>query len=270
MRYSITATLGPSTAHPGHWTALSQAGAGRFRLNVSHLSPEETEVWLRRIVDAFSPGESPPVIVDLQGSKWRIGDISPRHLSPGDSVTLAYRPDNALENSLPGVFPVPHRDFFRALETGDGRVLVNDARVELAVETVREYQAFCRVLRGDHLEPRKGLTIPGSEFRTEGLQERDREVVRHAKGFPNVSFALSYVRDSMEMKRFCRDLGEGSSAIAKIERRDAVDDAERIAAVANEVWLCRGDLGAELGLRQMAQAVYDFTQLLPSLHCRRS
>jgi pyruvate kinase len=203
--------------------------------------------------------------VDLQGSKWRIGDIAPRHLSPGDSVTLAYRPDKTLEDSLPGVLPVPHRDFFRALESGDGRVLVNDARVELSVETVREYQAFCTVIKGDHLEPRKGLTIPGSKFRTEGLQERDREVVEQSQAYSNVSFALSYVRDSVEMERFRRDIGGRNQLIAKIERQNAIDDANAIAAVSDEVWLCRGDLGAELGLRQMAQAVYEFSRILPEL-----
>ena len=38
-----------------------------------------------------------------------------------------------------------------------------------------------------------------------------------------------------------------------------------IAAVANELWVCRGDLGAELGLREMAVAVQRFTQMLGDL-----
>jgi pyruvate kinase len=47
--------------------------------------------------------------------------------------------------------------------------------------------------------------------------------------------------------------------IAKLERQTAVDEATQIAASADELWLCRGDLGAELGARAMAVAVYHFS-----------
>ncbi len=38
-----------------------------------------------------------------------------------------------------------------------------------------------------------------------------------------------------------------------------------IAAVADELWLCRGDLGAELGLRPMAEAVQRFSDSIGDL-----
>jgi pyruvate kinase len=40
-----------------------------------------------------------------------------------------------------------------------------------------------------------------------------------------------------------------------LERQPAVSQPVSIARYANEIWLCRGDLGAELGLRDMAEAV---------------
>lgn len=266
MDYDIVATLGPASALPETWLRLREAGATQFRLNTSHLSPQETEEWLQRLAQhSPSEAESWKVVLDLQGSKWRIGDITARSADPGDSLTLAYRPDNSLEDSLPGVIPVPHRDFFRALETGSGRVLLNDARVELEVETLREYQAFCRVRRGGRIESRKGVTVPGSSFRSEGLQERDREIVRRTRGFPRISYALSYVRDAREMDVFRGELGPGIRVVAKIERPQAVSDAPGLAVVADEVWLCRGDLGAEVGPLEMAKTVHEFALLIPTL-----
>jgi pyruvate kinase len=38
-----------------------------------------------------------------------------------------------------------------------------------------------------------------------------------------------------------------------------VDEAAQIAAAADELWLCRGDLGAELGAKAMAVAAYQFS-----------
>ncbi len=264
MEYQIVATLGPATARPETWWELRNAGATGFRLNTSHLLPEETEEWLSRLSETFGD-DLPGVVLDLQGSKWRIGDITTRTVAPGDSVTLAYRRDPILENSLPGVLPVPHRDFFRALEDADGTVLLNDARVELVVDTLREYQAFCRVVRGGNLESRKGVTVPGSAYRSEALQDRDQDVVRRTRGHERVIYALSYVRDAGEMRAFRDDLGPGVRSIAKVERREAVAAAAEIVRESEELWLCRGDLGAEIGLVEMAKAVREFAGLLPRI-----
>ncbi|MFP4431142.1 MAG: pyruvate kinase [Spirochaetaceae bacterium] len=264
MEYKVVATLGPATARPESWWELRNAGATGFRLNTSHLLPEETEEWLSRLSDSFGD-DLPSVVLDLQGSKWRIGDISTRTVAPGDSVTLAYRRDTILEDSLPGVVPVPHRDFFRALEDADGTVLLNDAKVELVVDTLREYQAFCRVIRGGSLESRKGVTVPGSAYRSEALQDRDQEIVRRTRGHPGVTYALSYVRDAAEMRAFRDDLGPGIRSIAKIERQEAVTAAPAIARESEELWLCRGDLGAEVGMAEMARAVHEFYGLLPQI-----
>jgi pyruvate kinase len=54
--------------------------------------------------------------------------------------------------------------------------------------------------------------------------------------------------------------GHPAYLIAKLERGPALDEAGLIAASADELWLCRGDLGAELGLREMALAVRRFSE----------
>jgi len=57
-------------------------------------------------------------------------------------------------------------------------------------------------------------------------------------------------------------MGASSHLIAKLERQPAVDEALQIADIADELWLCRGDLGAELGMKAMAEAVDRFSQRL--------
>jgi pyruvate kinase len=47
--------------------------------------------------------------------------------------------------------------------------------------------------------------------------------------------------------------------IAKLERQPALDEAAQIAESADELWLCSGDLGAELGEKAMAEAAHRFS-----------
>jgi pyruvate kinase len=44
-----------------------------------------------------------------------------------------------------------------------------------------------------------------------------------------------------------------------------MDDVQAIANSADELWLCRGDLGAELGPRAMAEAVHRFSEQVTGL-----
>jgi len=67
------------------------------------------------------------------------------------------------------------------------------------------------------------------------------------------------------MKRYRELAGEALYLIAKLERGPAMADSARIARSANELWLCRGDLGAELGLKEMAEAAARFSEQIPRL-----
>jgi len=70
---------------------------------------------------------------------------------------------------------------------------------------------------------------------------------------------VSYVRDAVEMRHYRDQIGSSIHLIAKLERRPALDETARIAESADELWLCRGDLGAELGARAMAEAAHHFS-----------
>jgi pyruvate kinase len=47
--------------------------------------------------------------------------------------------------------------------------------------------------------------------------------------------------------------------IAKLERRPAMAEVKEIAQAADALWICRGDLGAELGIAEMAVAVAEIS-----------
>lgn len=260
MNYQIIATLGPGSAEEDTWRLMLAAGANSFRLNSSHLTLDELAAWLEKL-EAFrsvSPVDV-PVIIDLQGSKWRLGELAPVQVQSGENLELVFS-----EKASAGVIPVPHSDFFEAAQQSNGEILLNDAKVRLAVEKLEPMSMRARVLQGGELSSHKGITFPASNYRREKLSEKDRSIITATRGFRGIRYALSYVKDAAEMANYRAELGD-ADLIAKLEREQAIEEAIQIAAFSTELWVCRGDLGAELGMVAMAEAVHRIAGRLKEL-----
>ena len=262
MNYTIVATLGPGSATEAAWKAMLSAGATGFRLNTSHLSLEQLQVWLDRIRAFLSALDSDhPLVLDLQGSKWRLGQFTPFELVTGQRIELHYADSTGRQNAL----PVPHADFFQAATVSNGEIALNDAKVRLHVESIGPDALRATVTQGGEISPSKGITLACSEYRREALSEKDQAILEETAGAGFIRYAISYVKDAGEMARYRELAGPSTYLIAKLERRPAIDEAVQIAGYADELWLCRGDLGAELGLQAMAEAVHRFSALPGSL-----
>jgi pyruvate kinase len=159
----------------------------------------------------------------------------------------------------PGVIPVPHPDFFRAAPMSSGEIVLDDAKLRLALETPGPDTLRARVIDGGVFRPRKGITYTASTFRQESLGENDRAVLDSTRQLAGVRYAVSYVKDALEMAHYRAQIGSSAYLIAKLERRPALEEAKGIAEPADELWLCRGDLGAELGARAMAETAHQFS-----------
>ncbi len=257
MNYQIIATLGPSSRDEDCWRGLMNAGASAFRLNTSHLTVPELEGWIDR-VGAFLARErlSAPLILDLQGSKWRLGRFEPFSLEAGMLVELAL----AAETGQPDALPVPHADFFAAASGSGGEIVMDDARVRLQVERIEERRVMARVVLGGPIRPGKGITFSNSDFRSEALSEKDRAILALARSRGFIHYAISYIKDAAEMQRVRAHFGSEATLIAKLERGSAMAGVVQIARHADALWVCRGDLGAELGLTAMAEAVWRISE----------
>lgn len=262
MRYEIVATLGPSSASPAIWQKMIAAGATAFRLNTSHLTLEQLVVWLKKIrVFRADTGLPVPLVLDLQGSKWRLGKFPTFDLQKNEIVELVCRDQIADAHSL----PVPHADFFRAAQDSDGQIILNDAKSRLEVISTAGESLTARVVTGGIISAHKGITFGETQFRVEAISEKDRQIIYLAAQDRSIRYAISYVRDADEMQRYRQLIGKSAYLIAKLERPPAVTGAEEIAEYCDELWLCRGDLGAELGLRGMAVAAAAFTRKIAHL-----
>ena len=262
--YEIIATLGPASDDAAVWRSMLTAGATAFRLNTSHLDLGQLWAWLERLTPFLSAHQPcPALVLDLQGSKWRLGQFAPLEVMEGRTIELIL----ASSTDQPDSLPVPHADFFQAALLSSNELRLNDAKVHLRVEAITGDHLRARVTRGGALSAHKGITYLASDFRSEALSEKDQEIIRQTKNLPGICYAISYLRDAAEMLRYRTWLGLQAYLIAKLERAPAMADVDQIAAAANELWVCRGDLGAELGLPGMARAVYAFSGRVRELNC---
>jgi pyruvate kinase len=255
MRTTIVATLGPSSARPATVAALREAGADAVRLNGSHLDAE----GLRRFASAAAEGgfESARIIVDLQGGKTRIDGVdAPEDVPEGHDVLLTLSPPPR-QNDHAVVLPVDRPEFLEALVPGD-TVRIDDGRLALQITETTGAGARARTLGAGRISNRKGLALVGREV---GLSPRlldaDRELIQVALELGVGTLAVSYaaVPGILQATRRAAAPAAGPAGppalVAKLEQPEALGRIEDILAGSDAVWLCRGDLGAEVGLAEL-------------------
>jgi pyruvate kinase len=197
-------------------------------------------------------------VLDLQGSKWRLGQFTAFEIREDEFVDLVY----GVVSMQPNVLPVPHPDFFKAAGESTGEIILSDAKIRLSIEAIDQEVVKARVTQGGEISPGKGITLASTEFRKETLHAKDQTIFEQTKDLGFIRYALSYIRDAAEMARYREIFGPSAYLIAKLERKPAMEAALEIAEIVNELWICRGDLGAELGEQAMAEAVYRFSPLV--------
>jgi pyruvate kinase len=244
-RLEIVATVGPSCLDAPE--QLVAAGASALRLNASHMSPGALRLALSRIRSVLPVV---PVVIDLQGAKMRLGDFAPRPVHRDEVVPFSLRRDGSR------AVPLPHPELFAAVDVGD-TLSIDDDRIHLRVAARRSDGLLARATRGGELRPRKGVNVVEHPVRLADLSEADDHVCDALGGVPGLLWAFSFMTDGREADWIRRRV-EGARVIGKVERREAVENLDLIASRVDSVWICWGDLGAQVGLARLARFVSSF------------
>lgn len=245
VRSPLVVTLGPASF--GLEAKLAEAGASAFRLNASHLSPSELDEAMTRARLAVP---QLPIVVDLQGAKMRLGTFAEREVNEGGLVRLALEPGD--EETV----PLPHAELFRSVAEGD-TLSCDDDRLRLRVRSRDEgwLEAVC--LGSGPLRPRKGINLLEHPVRLDDLTPIDLEHLAVAARYERVAVAISFLLDGSEAA-WVRRRANDVALIGKIERRGALESLPAIAEEVDALWICRGDLGAQLGPAELGEWVGGF------------
>jgi pyruvate kinase len=253
-RTKIVCTIGPATDSEEALARLISAGMNVARLNFSHGDHDYHRMVIRRIKQVRRAMNKPVAILqDLQGPKIRVGLIGGGTgfvtLMPGQEFILttddvpgtAQRVSVSLKTMPEEVKP-------------DDRILLADGNIELAVETITASDIHCRVVVGGPLSSHKGINLPASEVRVASLTEKDRQDIPVGLQEGVDAIALSFVRGASDIvgaRRAIQENGGDVPLIAKIEKKQAVENIDAIIQVAQGIMVARGDLGVEIDIERV-------------------
>jgi len=230
---------------------LIQAGMDVARINFAHGTHEDHARDIKTIRQVSKRLDRPVAILqDLPGPKLRVGRLpsEPMHLLRLDTVTLTTKPSSAR-----GKIPVPYPELPRAVRKGD-TIFLADGSIKLEVLGVRGGEVQCRVLNPGDLTSGKGVNLPRLRARVPAVTKEDAEHLKFGLENGVDIVAVSFVQkgeDIREARKIAENHGQKIFVVAKIEKREAVQDLESIVRESNGVMVARGDLGVELNLESV-------------------
>ncbi|MDX9923977.1 MAG: pyruvate kinase [Ignavibacteriaceae bacterium] len=243
----ILVTLGPATDTKEKIEALVDAGIDAVRLNMSHGTQENFE-QVFDIIHEVCVNKSLPIatLIDLQGPKIRIGKLKEEfcYIISGDTIEITS--EDILGDSKR--ISTSYKELSKDATMGD-TILIDDGLINLEVVEVKDGSVVCKIIEGGVLKPRKGMNLPTMKLSTPSLTEVDIKNLEYSLEHRVDYVALSFVRkadDIIELRKYLNKKNSNAQIIAKIEKREAIDNFDEILKASDGIMVARGDLGVEL------------------------
>ncbi len=251
-RTKIVCTIGPVSRSAESIEKLIEAGMDVVRLNFSHETREihgRVMAEIREVSDRLK--RQVAILQDLAGPKIRVGSIEngPITLVSGQPFTLTTREISGSADRVSITYP----DLPGEVRPGDC-LLLSDGELELVIEEISGEDIRCRVVVGGPLNSFKGINLPARSIRAPSMTDKDREDLAFGVQQGVDYIALSFVRTAGDVEQARSLIGESGGntpIIAKIEKREALDNIEDILRVVDGLMIARGDLGVETPIEEV-------------------
>lgn len=243
----ILATLGPAVNSVEMLEKIIDAGVDGIRLNFSHGDYSFYEDIYNSINEACRQEKIPlSILIDLQGPKIRIGELEDPQveLTTGDLIEITIDEIKGT-NKIVSTSCKPLVD---DAKVGDP-ILIDDGLIRLRIKEIKKRSVICYIENGGMLKPKKGMNLPGMKLSTPSVTEKDLRDLEFALEHRVDYVALSFVRsakDITHLREWMRKRNKVKPIIAKIEKKEAVEDFDNILEAADGIMIARGDLGVEL------------------------
>jgi pyruvate kinase len=248
-RVKIVATLGPASNSPEMIERLFEAGVDVFRINMSHATPDgvkKVHAALRAAEAQF--GRPIGILADLQGPKFRVGNIEAERVSLMTGATFRFDTNEDV-GGTERVF-LPHPQIFEAVEPGH-TLLLDDGKIRMTVLSKNATTVEAKVIVGGMLASRKGISLPDTVLPVGPLTEKDKRDLDFALRLGVDWVALSFVQRGEDVKMARQLIGQAASIMSKIEKPSAITDIDEVIAHSDGLMVARGDLGVEMPVEKV-------------------
>src|SRR5881296_827175 len=229
-------------------TQLIQSGMDVARINFSHGTYDQHVRTIKTTREVSERLHRPIAILqDLPGPKLRVGKLAtePLHLQRLDKISLTTKPTNAKSK-----IPIAYPELPKAVKKGD-TIFLADGTIRIEVIQTKKDEVEGRVINGGDLTSGKGVNLPRLRIRVPAITSDDKEHIKFGLENKVDIIAVSFVQkvdDIRAARKVAEANGHQIFVVAKIEKREAVDNLEEIVQEADGIMVARGDLGVELKL----------------------
>jgi pyruvate kinase len=243
----ILCTLGPATSTANDIEKLILAGMDGVRMNFSHGDYSFYEKLFNEIDKACMEEKTPlSILIDLQGPKIRVGElVEPEiEIKQGDKIEITTKDIIGTKD----IISTSYKSLADDAQVGDP-VLIDDGLLRLRILERNKDSVSCSIEAGGILKPKKGMNLPGMKLSTPSVTEKDFSDLEFCMKRRIDYIALSFVRqasDILHLKEWLKSKNFEKQVIAKIEKKEAVDNFDEILETADGIMVARGDLGVEL------------------------
>lgn len=267
-RTKIICTIGPASESEKTLSEMIRKGMNVARLNFSHgnfSSHKRIIKSVRKISEKLNIPVG--IMADLQGPRIRVSNEEELSVSKNEIIEVREELIPAKISSLKKIInklkiatttdkkktlKLDLAGVVKMVKPG-ASILIEDGLIKLKVLKRAKDHLVCRVQNSGVIKSRKGVNIPGISAKLGAITARDKEVLDFAIK-QNVDFvAMSFVRTAGEInylkrliKSRTRRKNNAAQVIAKIERKEAIKNFDKILEATDAVMVARGDLGIEM------------------------
>ena len=247
----IVCTLGPASSDPEVMGQMLQEGMNVARLNCSHGSHEEHLERIntfRQVCEEL--GIPAAVLLDTKGPEIRLGTFGENKVRLEKGQTFVLRsPAKAGQPGTKEGVSISYGGLASEVEIGT-RILVDDGKIRMDVEEVRDGDIYCQVRDAGFVSTKKGVNVPDVHLNMEFLSDKDKSDLLFGIE-QNVDFiAASFVRtvdDVQDLRTFLEENGgESIKIISKIENPEGIRNFDDILEASDGIMIARGDMGVEV------------------------
>jgi pyruvate kinase len=252
-RAKIVCTIGPSSSERSIISQMITAGMDVARLNFSHGDYAEYESIIRIIREESQKiGKPVAILQDLQGIKIRIGEVENNQVSLKEGDNIEIFSGNQPSNSEKLFISYP--SLIEDMNIGED-ILIDDGLLKIRVIDKLSDRIIGKILEGGILRSKKGVNLPSTKTTIKSFTEKDKNDLIFGIKFGVDYVAISFVRnqdDILVIKKWAEEKKFNlPPLIAKIEKKEAIEDIHSILDVTDGIMVARGDLGVELAIEEV-------------------
>lgn len=251
-RTKIICTIGPASESKAVLTQMIASGMDVARLNFSHGTYDNHKQLIANVRSAAKAANHTIAIMqDLQGPRIRVGEVHRDGIELIRGERVVFIPQSFINYKLlitgkEKIIPLGYEQLYKFTKPGK-HILISDGLIDIEVKQVKDKFIYGVVSKAGVIFSHKGINLPGVTIEAEVITPKDKLDLKFGLS-QNIDFvALSFVKDASNVLALRKLIGKKPvKIISKIERKEGLDNFDKILAVSDGIMVARGDLGIEI------------------------